>query len=206
MTAKREKSRHPLESFKSAECLSFTSDGKPKFTMEQFDFPVGCPEFNAPGAPRSFSQMVNSMVELEASDLHLKTGFPAFVRLLDTHLYPFTHMDPIEADEIFGFIEEILLPERYRVFRETGDADFVYPLLGGERFRINSYMSMGMPSMAVRHVKSRIPSMQDLGLPWIISRFASPPPGFHGAFRRFPDSFHQRHPPRKPCHVLQEHR
>ena len=172
MTDKRERSRQPLESLKSAECLSFASDGKPKLMMEQFDFPVGCPEFNAPGAPRSFPQMVNSMVDLEASDLHLKTGFPAFVRLLDTHLYPLTHMDPLEADEIFGFIEEILLPERYRNFRETGDADFVYPILGGERFRINSYMSMGMPSMAIRHVKSRIPSMQDLGLPWIISRFA----------------------------------
>ncbi len=172
MTPQKDQPRHPLDAIQRAEYVAFSSAGAPKFMMDQYDFPVGYPEFNAPGAPRDFIQMVTAMVELQASDLHLKAGFPAFVRLLDTHLYPFTHMDPLEAEEIFGYVEQILSPERYREFRQKGDADFVFPILGGERFRINSYMAMGMPSMAVRHVKSKIPSMQDLGLPWIISRFA----------------------------------
>jgi len=140
--------------------------------MEEFVFPIGDPPFNAPGAPRSLVDMLEAMVKMGASDLHLKAGYPAFIRLLDTEIYPFEYMDPLDDDEIFGFVEKLVSPERYRKFRESGEADFAASLVGGERFRINAYIAMGRPSMAIRHIKSKIPSMQELGLPWVISRFA----------------------------------
>lgn len=140
--------------------------------MEEFAFPMGDPPFNAPGAPRTLVDMLETMVKLGASDLHLKAGFPAFIRLLDTEIYPFEFMDPLDDEEIFAFVEELISPERYRKYRETGDADFATSFLGGERFRINAYIAMDRPSMAIRHIKSKIPSMQELGLPWVISKFA----------------------------------
>lgn len=68
--------------------------------------------------------MLETMVKLGASDLHLKAGFPAFIRLLDTEIYPFEFMDPLDDEEIFAFVEELISPERYRKYRETGDVDF----------------------------------------------------------------------------------
>jgi len=162
------------ESFNSSSWKHSSGSERSKLMleMEEFIFPIGDPPFNAPGAPRSLVDMLETMVKMGASDLHLKAGYPAFIRLLDTEIYPFEYMDPLDDDEILGFVEKLVSPERYRKFRESGEADFAASLVGGERFRINAYIAMGRPSMAIRHIKSKIPSMQELGLPWVISRFA----------------------------------
>jgi twitching motility protein PilT len=74
------------------------------------------------------------------------------------------------------FIREGLqqtMPERlWPVYQETGDADYGFEEESVGRFRVNLHRQRGLMSLALRHVKERVPSVGELGLPEIILRIA----------------------------------
>ena len=111
-------------------------------------------------------QLVNELLKLAvengASDIHIKSGKPALLRI-SGHLKP-VEMDPITNEEAKAFVEASI-PKRFaHHWEEDGQIDFAYTTGNLGRFRVNAFRQRNTVSIAFRHVNSRIPSFNDLNL------------------------------------------
>ena len=102
----------------------------------------------------------------EASDLHLKVGYPPYVRI-GGHLRRLQL--PVIPDT--AYVNEMITPlvptTRWREFEMHGSLDFSAALEEGDRYRINIYRSTGNTHVAVRRVQSKILDFDELNLPSI---------------------------------------
>jgi len=117
-------------------------------------------------------RFLRNIVELRASDLHLKAGFPPIFRMENLKLHVAENMDPLAEAEIAGFIEKLLDERTFEDLQNGHEIDFAHALQNGERFRMNAFLSMGSPSLSVRHIKSAIPCPDELGIPRIMRKLA----------------------------------
>jgi twitching motility protein PilT len=121
------------------------------------------------------ADLLRHMVEVGASDLHLKAGAVPFVRV-DGGLQPcpFPTLTPPDTEAL----AQSLMPERKQSeFLATSEADFGYTLLGVGRFRVNVFRQRGMTGLAIRRVRAEIPSFDELRLPAVVRTFAELPRG-----------------------------
>lgn len=116
------------------------------------------------GIPPTIEKLFPLAVENNASDIHLKTGRPALLRissqLVEAEMAPFT------ADQILAFIEATM-PARFKerwVRDNQVDYSFMASVGGGTRFRVNAYLQRNDPAVVMRLVKQTPPSFADLGL------------------------------------------
>jgi twitching motility protein PilT len=114
--------------------------------------------------------MLRRMVEVGASDLHLKTGNVPFVRV-DGELQPAPH--PVLTPDDTALAATTLMPEhKRREFEATKEADFGYTLTGVGRFRVNVFRQRGVVGLAIRRVRSEVPTVAELLLPPVIETLA----------------------------------
>jgi twitching motility protein PilT len=110
-------------------------------------------------------------VEQQASDLHLKAGSPAFVRvdgdLIKTDFQRLSPTDTVEA--AYALMNE----KQAKRFAEFNEVDFAYSIAGLGRFRANIFKQRGTVGIAIRRVlTTAIPSFEELGLPPALRRLA----------------------------------
>lgn len=109
-----------------------------------------------------FNELLKLAVDNGASDIVIKSNKPAYVRLAG-RLKPID-MDPITTDVAGAFIEEHV-PAVFRARWESdGQVDFAYAAEGVGRFRVNGFHQRGLVSVVLRHIKSRVPTFEQLGL------------------------------------------
>jgi len=110
-----------------------------------------------------------------ASDLHLVSGQQPAVRIggeMERVKY-----DVLENDELKGMLYEIAPEHKIKQFEETGDMDFAYELPGVARYRANFFQQQYGVAAVFREIPSKILTVQQLGLPPVISKLASLPRG-----------------------------
>ena len=116
-------------------------------------------------------KLLAAMTQLEASDLHLKVGYPPYYRV-GGHLRKID-MPPIpDSEYIERMLEDLVPPSRRHEYDERGDLDFSAVGTTGDRYRINVFRSMGDMHSAIRRVQSKIPSFTELTLPPVYERIA----------------------------------
>jgi twitching motility protein PilT len=101
-------------------------------------------------------------VESGASDIVIKAGKPGFVRL-SGRLKP-VDMDIIAEEEVRAFVEEVIPPSFRRGWEQDGQVDFSYVAEDIGRFRVNAFRQRGQVSIVFRHIKNRVPTIEDLNL------------------------------------------
>ncbi|WP_054957508.1 type IV pilus twitching motility protein PilT [Paenibacillus dakarensis] len=111
----------------------------------------------------------------QASDLHISVNSPPMMRV-DGQLQPMDEV-VVSSEEAAGMAEELLGKERMEHFLSVGELDFSYPLEDGIRFRVNVYRQKGLISIAARSIPSRIPTLEELGMPSVLSNLALKPQG-----------------------------
>ena len=105
----------------------------------------------------------------EASDLHLKVGYPPYVRIAG-HLRKL-QSPPLPDTQYVEAMMAGLTPEgREAEYAERGGLDFAASGDTGDRYRINVYQSTGDMHVALRRVQSKIPTFEDLHLPDIYAK------------------------------------
>ncbi len=111
------------------------------------------------------NDLLEIVVEQNASDIHLTVGLPPTLRL-HGQLTPLDLPTLKEADtkELIGQLLEGK-PVLMEKFREKGEVDFSYALQNIGRFRVNVYKQRGSWATALRLVGVEIPRMEELGLP-----------------------------------------
>jgi twitching motility protein PilT len=115
---------------------------------------------------------LQKVVDRGGSDLHLKVPAPPLVRVQGK-------LAPVEDEEHFapGDTERVLREmltssERLSDFARDGEIDFSYTVGGLARFRVNAFRQRGSISIALRVVPFGIKSVDELGLPVVVSKLA----------------------------------
>ncbi|MHB2018652.1 MAG: type IV pilus twitching motility protein PilT [Candidatus Xenobia bacterium] len=112
--------------------------------------------------------LLDRMVSMGASDLHLSAGVPPCFRLQGD--IQITQVAALTPEEMEQMLLPLLTEEQRATFLETGDLDFATELPGIARFRVNfSRQYRGMAAV-MRTIPSKIPRIADLGLPPSIDR------------------------------------
>ena len=115
------------------------------------------------------------MNEQGASDLHLVSGQPPALRIRgDVERIKYKILDD---DDLRSMLYEISPEEKVKVFEETGDVDFGYEIPGLARYRANFFMQKNGIGAVFREIPSTIMTVEQLGLPSVISKLATLPRG-----------------------------
>ena len=111
-----------------------------------------------------------AVVDLDASDLHLKEGAPPRVRVAG-RMRP-TKSEPLTNKQIVDLVTPLLSPQQKQFLHTHGAVDLAYELEGSDRFRINIFRQRGKLSVAARRVPRVIPEFSDLHLPPMVTKIA----------------------------------
>ena len=120
-------------------------------------------------------QLLQTMIEKGASDLHVTTGSPPQIRV-DGRLVPMDH-SPLAPAETKQLVYSVLTDAQKHMFEEENELDFSFGLKGLSRFRANVFMQRGSVACAFRTVPFKIRTFEDLGLPPILNELAKKPRG-----------------------------
>ena len=122
--------------------------------------------------------VINDLLELGvnsyASDWHIKEGHPVVLRiagsLVDTDFIP-------DRECINSLLDSMLDEEQAEIYHDTGDIDLSYVEDNVGRFRVNIHKQRGGSAFTLRHVKTNIMHLDELGTPPILETLAESPRG-----------------------------
>jgi len=103
------------------------------------------------------------MVEQKASDLHITSGAPPFLRL-HGNMSPLNYRQ-LSNQDVQGLIFEILSEKQKKAFVEKWELDFAYVIEGLGRFRCNVFMQRKGLGAVFRTIPEKIKTAQELNLP-----------------------------------------
>jgi twitching motility protein PilT len=110
-----------------------------------------------------------------ASDLHLIAGQQPALRIRgDIERVKY---NVLENNALRSMLYEITPEDKIKVFEETGDVDFGYEIPGLARYRSNFFMQKNGVGAVFREIPSSIMTVEQLGLPSVISKLATLPRG-----------------------------
>lgn len=106
------------------------------------------------------------MVEQKASDLHITSGAPPYLRVHGM-MSPLNYRQ-LTSQDVQGLIFEMLNEKQKKAFIEKWELDFAYVLEGVGRFRCNIFMQRKGLGAVFRTIPEKIKSAQELNLPQTI--------------------------------------
>jgi len=119
--------------------------------------------------------ILKAAVEGGASDVHIKVGNPVVLRI---HSQLMAIEAPIPTQEWLEKILDRMVPVHAKKRLETDrEVDFSYLEPGVGRFRTNVFQQRGTLALAMRYVKTQVPSFTELGLSPVIKDIARSPRG-----------------------------
>jgi twitching motility protein PilT len=119
----------------------------------------------APALERPLDRMLNRIVELGGSDLHLTSSLPPMLRL-HGDLVPLQDFPtPLSSEHILLMCEEIAPSANRKEFREESDTDLAYEIPGVARFRVNLFRDRRGVGAVFRQIPHEIMTFDQLGLP-----------------------------------------
>ena len=110
------------------------------------------------------------MVEKEASDLFLTANSPVKIKIEGKIISVGKTILTHEATDKIA--HSVMNKEQEAIFKETLECDFAIALKDSDRFRVNVFRQRGHVSMVLRRIQSKIPSIEDLGFPEILSEMS----------------------------------
>lgn len=120
-------------------------------------------------------QLLQTMIEKGASDLHITTGTPPQIRV-DGELVPL-NTPPLTPAETKQLVYSVLTDAQKHKFEEESELDFSFGLKGLSRFRANVFMQRGAVACAIRTIPFKIMTFEELGLPPVVRDLVKRPRG-----------------------------
>jgi twitching motility protein PilT len=122
-----------------------------------------------------FHRILKTAVEGGASDVHLKIGTPVIFRI-NRQLVAIEC--PLPTEEWINKVAKHVTPPHWaNKIDEEREADFSYFMPGIGRFRTNLFQQRGQWCLAMRYVKTVVPSFEELGLLEQVKKIAESPRG-----------------------------
>jgi twitching motility protein PilT len=120
-------------------------------------------------------QLFKVMIAQNASDLHLSSGAPPFLRI-HGEMTKLEH-PALNTEAVQALVFEILTEKQKKNFVENWELDCSYAVKGLGRFRCNVFMQRRGMGAVFRVIPENIKTIQELGLPPIIERLLDVPRG-----------------------------
>ena len=127
------------------------------------------------GQPR-IEVLLEEVVKKKASDLHLQVGLPPMLRV-DGKLVPVSGADLLSDEAVETLIFAILDEDQKQILLKDKEFDFSFAFGDLGRFRVNAFHERGNLAAALRLIPNEILSIEQLGLPPIVNKFADYPRG-----------------------------
>src|SRR4051794_17215369 len=114
---------------------------------------------------------LRTLIERDGSDLHIKVGVPPVLRVHGelVQLEGYQALTPEDTEKAFNDISEA---RSQTEFEADGEADFSYAIAGLSRFRVNTFKQRGSTSIVCRAIPFEIRSVEELGLPLVVTKLA----------------------------------
>ncbi len=120
--------------------------------------------------------LLDEVVKKKASDLHLQVGLAPMLRV-DGALLPVTGADILDEEAIEALIFAILDDDQKQILLKDKEFDFSFAYGDLGRFRVNAFHERGNLAAALRLIPNEILSIEQLGLPAVVNKFAEYPRG-----------------------------
>ena len=120
--------------------------------------------------------LLEQVVKKNASDLHLQVGIPPMLRI-DGSLAPMYGASPLTEEVVESLVFSLLDEEQKQMLLRDKEFDFSFAFGDLGRFRVNAFHERGNLAAAMRLISSNIKSIEQLGLPPIVAKFADYPRG-----------------------------
>lgn len=127
------------------------------------------------GKPR-IEILLEDVIKKKASDLHIQVGLPPMLRV-DSALVPVSGAVPLNEETIEYLIFSILDDEQKQILLKDKEYDFSFAFGDLGRFRVNAFHERGNLAAALRLIPNDIPTLEQLGLPAVVNKFAEYPRG-----------------------------
>jgi twitching motility protein PilT len=116
------------------------------------------------------NRFFKAAIKTEASDIHLKVGQTARLRVSGE--LKSTTGEVFTDEKLKAIVFEILSPLQREQFHEHGTLDFSYEYNEEQRFRVNVFKQKGHVSLVARRVSATVPSFESLYLPPVVEKIA----------------------------------
>src|SRR5437868_4154563 len=120
--------------------------------------------------------LLEEVIKRKASDLHLQVGLPPMLRV-DGSLVQVPSSDPLNEQAIEQLIFSILDEDQKQILLKDKEFDFSFAFGDLGRFRVNAFHERGNLAAALRLIPNEILSIEQLGLPQVVNKFADYPRG-----------------------------
>jgi twitching motility protein PilT len=112
----------------------------------------------------AIDQLLDEMVGRGASDLHLTTGEPPYIRL-DGEMMRMAGRDALTVETAKDLLLPICPTMNREEFEACHDTDFAYEIAGLARFRCNYFMDRIGMGAVFRQIPTKVPTVEELGIP-----------------------------------------
>lgn len=120
-------------------------------------------------------RLLEGLVKLGGSDLHLQAGSPPMIRI-GGDLKAF-ESPPLTDSDIRLYMQQMSPAQAQIRLEEKRTADFSFEMAGAARFRVNAFYERQRLSLAFRRIPFTVPTFTELNLPPVIEEIAMAPRG-----------------------------
>ncbi len=120
--------------------------------------------------------LLDEVIKKKASDLHLQVGLPPILRI-DGKLGPVSEANLLTEESIETLIFSILDDDQKKILLKDKEFDFSFAYGDLGRFRVNAFHERGNIAAALRLIPNQLLTVEQLGLPQIVNKFADFPRG-----------------------------
>ncbi|TXF13685.1 PilT/PilU family type 4a pilus ATPase [Pelomicrobium methylotrophicum] len=110
--------------------------------------------------------LLKLMVEKQASDLFFTVGAPIQIKINGVCMP--VNDKPLESDQMIKLAYGLMTEDQIRTFEATMEMNFSFNLPEVANYRVNIFRQRGDVAMVIRHIKSTIPTIEELNLPLIL--------------------------------------
>ncbi len=119
--------------------------------------------------------LLKELVDAGGSDLHISNGLPPVIRV-DGQLIRMKY-DKLTSEEVETLLFPMMSNDQRRRLEQEWELDFSYGIEGIGRFRVNFYKDKGSYAAAFRTISSQAPTLEQMGMPDIVTQVAERPRG-----------------------------
>ena len=115
-------------------------------------------------------------VQKGCSDIHIATS--AYVNMrVNGEIMPVPGLDPLTKEQVYAIVKSITNEVQLKEYLEEFEKDFSLQIKEDLRFRVNAYHTIKGPSIVFRKIPSQVQTLEDLGVPKVVNKFAEYPNG-----------------------------
>ena len=122
------------------------------------------------------NELLERVLDLGGSDLHLAAGLPPSVRV-NGDMKQLTEFDVLNGSEIRRLMYAVLTQKQRETFEERLELDTSHSIPDKARFRVNVFLQRDSMGAVMRTIPSEIVPFSQLGLPASVEQFAELPRG-----------------------------